>query len=59
MLTTFRSYQLAVEFYRLTRALHLPGGLSDQFRRASSSIALNLAEVAKWQTKYERKSEVF
>ena len=42
----FRTYQLAVEFYRLTRSLKLPAHLRDQLARASSSIALNLAEGA-------------
>ena len=40
----FRTYQLALKFYQLTRNKKLPSHLSDQFKRASSSIALNLAE---------------
>jgi four helix bundle protein len=40
----FRTYHLAVEFYRLCRTLKLPRELRDQLTRASSSIALNLAE---------------
>ena len=39
-----RSYQLAVEFYRDCKVIRLPGPLQDQLKRASSSIALNLAE---------------
>lgn len=46
MLKTFRSYQLAVQFYRASRALHVGAPLKDQLRRAASSVALNLAEVA-------------
>ena len=46
MIENFRTYSIAVEFYRLTGALRLPGFLQDQCRRASSSIALNLAEGA-------------
>ena len=40
----FRTYQIAVEFYRLAEKLTLPRHLKDQLSRASSSIALNLAE---------------
>ena len=44
MLQSFRSYQTALQLYRLTRPLRLPRHLRDQLDRASSSIALNLAE---------------
>ncbi len=44
MITNFRTYDLAVEFYRLTLSLRLPRHLKDQMSRAASSIALNLAE---------------
>ena len=40
----FRSYQVTVEFYRLSRSLKLPKHLKDQLNRAASSIVLNLAE---------------
>lgn len=40
----FRTFTLAVEFYRLIRAVRLPGPEQDQCRRAALSIALNLAE---------------
>ena len=40
----FRTFTTAVEFYRLTRSLKLNSVLRDQLARASSSIALNLAE---------------
>ena len=46
MLQTFRSYQLAVQFYRMAQRLRAPHHLKDQLRRAASSIALNLSEVA-------------
>jgi len=42
--TSFRTYELAVQFYRESRDLGLPTFLRDQFDRASSSIVLNLAE---------------
>ena len=44
MHTQFRSYRLAVDFHRQCRSLTLPDYLKDQLVRASSSVALNLAE---------------
>ncbi len=44
MLAKFRTYQLAVRFYKDSQSLKLPRHLKDQFNRASSSIVLNLAE---------------
>ena len=44
MLRNFRTYRLAVEFYHLSQTLRLPRQLSDQLKRAASSVALNLAE---------------
>ena len=41
----FRTFNLAVAFYRMTRSLELPAHLRDQLSRAASSIALNLAEA--------------
>ncbi len=40
----FRTYDLAVQFYRATATLSLPSFLRDQLARAASSIVLNLAE---------------
>ena len=40
----FRTFDLAVEFYRQCRTLPIKGVLRTQLDRASSSIALNLAE---------------
>jgi len=40
----FRTYQIAVEFYRLCTAIKLPRHLKDQLQRSASSVALNLAE---------------
>ena len=40
----FRSYTLAVAFCKRAKAQSLPYHLKDQLSRASSSIALNLAE---------------
>lgn len=43
-MTTFRTLELAKDYYRLTRKIKLPSHLKDQFQRSSSSVALNLAE---------------
>ena len=40
----FRTFDLAVEFYRLTLSLTIKGHLKEQLNRAASSVALNLAE---------------
>ena len=39
-----RSYELAVQFYRMASKLKVPCHLKGQLQRASSSVALNLAE---------------
>ena len=44
MLSNFRSYQMAVTLHKGCTTLKLPGYLRDQLLRASSSVALNLAE---------------
>jgi four helix bundle protein len=44
MLENFRTYKLAVEFHKSCSSVRLPGYLKNQLLRASSSIALNLAE---------------
>ena len=41
---TFRTLELAEKFYHLSEKTDLKGNLRDQLLRASSSIALNLAE---------------
>jgi len=41
---TFRTLDLAVEFYNYTREIKLPRHLREQLDRAASSISLNLAE---------------
>ncbi len=40
----FRTYQLAIQFYRDCQGLKLKGAMKDQFERAVLSIPLNLAE---------------
>ena len=40
----FRTFDLAVEFYKLAKTLPLKGALKDQLNRASLSIVLNLGE---------------
>jgi four helix bundle protein len=41
----FRTFDLAVEFYARSKHIKLPRVLRDQLERASSSVALNLAEA--------------
>lgn len=41
---TFRTLDLAVEFYGKVENLKVPSHLKDQLLRASSSVSLNLAE---------------
>ncbi len=41
---TFRTLELAEKFYHLSVEAEIKGNLRDQLLRASSSIALNLAE---------------
>jgi four helix bundle protein len=43
-LSDFRSYQLAVQFYRLCSDVRAPLHLRTQLLRAASSVVLNLAE---------------
>ena len=44
MLQNFKTFNLSVQFYNQCNQLKLPKYLKDQLDRASSSIALNLAE---------------
>ena len=55
MRKNFRSYLLAVEFYRAAKTLPLPTHLKDQLNRAASSIVLNLAEGSGRRTKPDQR----
>ena len=55
MLRDFRSYQLAVQFYRQANGQKLPHYLKDQFVRAASSVALNLSEGSAKRTVADRR----
>jgi four helix bundle protein len=56
---TFRTYQLAKEFYQQTKGLVITGPMRDQFRRASLSILLNLSEGSAKPTVKDRKKFYF
>jgi four helix bundle protein len=50
-----RCHEQAVTFYREARSIRLPAPLADQWKRASASIALNLAEGFGKRTPKDRK----
>jgi len=52
---TFKTLELAIEFYRSCEDSELKGNLKDQLLRASSSIALNLSEGNAKHTVKEKK----
>ena len=54
MFNNFKTYKLAVDFHHAVRAEHFPSFLKDQLLRASSSIALNLAEGSGRSTKKDQ-----
>jgi four helix bundle protein len=55
MLENFRTYQLAVQLHKDCKTQPLPHYLKDQLLRASSSVALNLAEGSARSTIKDRK----
>lgn len=52
---TFRTLELAIEFYEQVEELGIAGNLRDQLLRASSSISLNLSEGNAKRTEKEKK----
>lgn len=55
---TFRTLDLAVEFYKATQTLEVPKHLKDQLSKAASSVPMNLAEGnAKFS--YKDKSRIY
>ena len=54
-MNNFRTYNLAVEFYRSAKTLPLTGSIKEQLNRASLSIPLNLSEGRSRATLKEQK----
>ena len=54
MIKGFRTYELAVSYYKECAALKLPSHFKDQLLRASSSIAMNLSEGSAKPTRKDR-----
>ena len=54
MRTNFRTYTLAVLFYRQVLTLKLSKHLRDQLHRAASSVVLNLAEGSGRETRADQ-----
>ena len=59
MLDDFKTFQLAVEYYQVCKALKLPSHLRDQMLRASSGIALNAAEGSAKRTLQDQRRYYF
>ncbi len=55
MLRDFRAFQLAKEFHWACKALKVSRYLQDQLLRASSSVALNMAEGSAKRTEPEQR----
>ena len=55
MLNRFEAFQFAKRFHKLCKQLKVPKYLQDQLLRASSSVALNIAEGSGKRTQNDQK----
>ncbi|MAZ48900.1 MAG: hypothetical protein CME65_10070 [Halobacteriovoraceae bacterium] len=51
---SFRTYELAKDFYKECQEVNLKGAMKNQFERASLSVVLNLSEGSAKPTKKDR-----
>lgn len=59
MLKNFKTFKLAKDLYQKCTLLKLPHYLKEQLLRASSSVALNLAEGSGKETKKDKRKFYF
>ena len=55
LMKKFKTYQLAIQFYHISKDLDLKGPMRNQFQRALLSIPLNLSEGSAKSSAKERR----
>jgi len=59
MMKKFFTLEVAIEFYKISKDLKLPGHLKSQYLRACSSVSLNLSEGSAKPTVSDRRKFYF